>query len=434
MRTISLKEEGLPMWSCKGRWMFALGMICGVAWTLTSWAADWPQFLGPERDGIAHDAKDLPRSWPAKGPAVVWERPMGMGYAGPCIFGDSVLVLDREGDARDVLRRMRLSDGQDVWQFAYEAPGKLDHNGSRSTPATDGKLVFSVGPFGHIRAVNFADGKLVWQADLLKDWGAKRPNWGVAQSPLLWNDWVIFTPWGSKAAIVALNKVDGKMVWSTPNPGGVDQDYQSAVPMMLGDTPTIVSAGRQGSCVLGVDAQTGKELWVYKGYKSEWHIPSPTVIDKERVLLTGGYGAGSVMLKISKTPQGYEAKEVWKGKAMGSKIPQALLYQDHIYCNSADVSGGLKCLTLDGEIKWDSKAAGKTFDMGNLLLADGLLFLIEGKAGTLFMIEASPEGYKELAIASLLKAPEVWAPLAYSNGKLIIRDQHKMVCLDLLAQ
>ncbi len=119
---------------------------------------------------------------------------------------------------------------------------------------------------------------------------------------------------------------------------------------------------------------------------------------------------------------------------MGSKCAQALLWDGYIYGNSADVGGGLRCLTLDGEIKWDSKqAGGGTFDLGNLIIADGLIYVINGGNGDITMAEASPEGYKQLGRAKLLAPPEPWAPLAYSDGKLVVRDMHKVYCLDLKA-
>jgi outer membrane protein assembly factor BamB len=412
--------------------------LCAVLGVATlSLAADWPQFLGPDSNGIASDAKGLPRQWPATGPKVMWTTSVGIGYAGPAIFGDSVLILDREGDAKDVLRRIGLKDGKDVWRFDYDAPGKLDHNGSRSTPATDGKLVFCIGPFGQIHAVNFADGKEVWKADLLKDWEAVKPNWGVSTSPLLYGKWVIMAPWGKKAALVAYEKETGKVAWTTLNPKGIIQDYQSPVAMKLAGREMIVSNGRQGY-MIGVDAMTGTQLWEYTGYaasKKGWNIPSPIQAPDDRVLITGGYGAGSAMIKIEAQGDQFVVKELWKNLNMGTKCNQALVYNGFIYCNSADVGKGLICLTFDGEVKWDSKAQNKTFDMGDILIADGLIFVLHGKSGDLYMVEASPEGYKELGKASLLSAGENWAPMAYANGKLIIRDYAKqMVCLDLMAK
>lgn len=395
-------------------------------------AADWPQFLGSDRNGVASDASGLARSWPDDGPKVLWQTPTGEGFGGACVYGDSVLLLDRKVGEKDILRHIRLADGEEVWRSAYDAPGKLNHQGSRSTPATDGDLVFTVGTHGHIRAVKFADGSVVWSAHLLNDWGAKLPNWGVATSPLLLDHKVIVSPWGSKAALVAYNKADGKVVWQTPNPSGKGHDYSSPVRMTLGGKTMIVATGKNGSHTIGVDAETGKQLWLYNGYSCGIHIPSPTILEDGRVLLTGGYGAGSAMFKVEAQENGFKVDELWKTKAFGSTISQAVIHDGHIYLNKGYKQSvhGMACATLDGTPKWET-GRSPGFDMGPVFLADGLIFAINGNGGDLVMVAPDPNGYKELGRASVLSGQKVWAPMAFSNGKLIVRDHSKLVCVEL---
>jgi len=408
-------------------------LLAAVPFVAGTAHADWPQFLGPRRDGIAHDAKGLARSWPAGGPRKVWSIPVGRGYGGAAIHGDSVLLLDRDGNSGDVLRRLRLADGKETWRFAYSASGQVQYPGSRSTPATDGDLIFTVGPFGHIHAVNFADGKPVWKAHLLRDWQAKRPQWGVATSPLLLGDLVIVAPWGRKAALVAYNKKTGQVAWTTPNPRGVIQEYQSPVPMTLCGKQMVVASGRRGF-VIGADARSGQQLWEYGGYvKTGWNIPSPIAAGNDQVLITGGYKCGSAMIKIVRAAGGYAARQIWKNNNMGSHIAQALVHGGNIYVNSIDFGGGLRCLGLDGQIRWNSRANRRRFERGNLIIADGLIFVADGRKGQIYMVEATPEGYKELAHTAILKGPQVWAPMAYADGKLIVRDLNKVVCLDVKA-
>ena len=416
------------------RAVMVFGAIAAWGMAACALAADWPQFLGPRRDGVAHAEKGLARAWPASGPKVLWEMPVGLGYGGAALYGDSVLLLDREDDARDVIRRIRLADGKEIWRYPYDAPGRLDHNGGRGMPATDGNLVFSIGTFGHIFAVRFSDGGVVWQGHLLQDWGSQRPNWGVATSPLLYGDWVVMMPWGRKAALVAFEKATGKVVWTTPNPRGVVLEYQSPIPMKLGEQEMILAAGKRGY-LIGVDARTGRQLWEYTDYPQKgWAIPSPVPIGDGRIFLTGGYAQGCVMLKVEQQGEAWRVAELWRNDNMGSKCAQVLLYNGYLYGNSSDVGGGLRCLTLDGQVKWDSKASGqRQFDLGNLIIADGLIYIIDGRSGQLVMAEATPDGYKELGAARLLSPPEVWAPLAVKDGKLVIRDQHKLVCIDATA-
>jgi outer membrane protein assembly factor BamB len=341
-----------------------------------------------------------------------------------------VHILARETGRRDILRRLRLSDGEEVWRYAYDAPGRIDHPGSRSTPATDGEMVYSVGAIGHLKAVRFSDGQVVWEKHLLSDWGGKLPSWAVSQSPLMLGDKVIVAPWGPRAAVVAYDKRTGEVLWTTPNPRGVDLDYQSVVPMMLDGRQTIVSSGRHGYTI-GLDAATGQQLWEFAGYNCQWQVPSPTIIDGNRILLTGGYGAGSVMFQVVGAGGGYRTQVVWQNKNLGSHIGQALLYNGHIYANSQDTRGGLRCLSLDGRIVWDSAQSRRRFERGNLIIAGELVFIVDGSNGDLIVADTDPSGYKELATVKVLGGKEAWAPLAYSNGMLVLRDQQKLVCLSL---
>jgi outer membrane protein assembly factor BamB len=421
----------------------AFGMMVAFGMAACAAAEDWPQFLGPQSDGVVHDAKGLARAWPATGPKVLWDKPVGDGYGGAAIYGDSVLLLDREGNAGDVLRRYNLADGKEVWHFAYPAPGKIDHNGGRSTPATDGDMVFTIGPFGQINAVKFSDGNPVWNKNLLADWGAKQPAWAVSTSPLLYGDWVIVMPWGKKAALVAYEKATGNVAWTTPNPKGVDEEYQSPIPMKADGRDIILATGLQGY-MIGVDAKTGEQLWSHQVWplgRTWWDIPSPTLIGDGRIFMTGGYGKGAVMLKLARLTDGekqqpenagqqYKVTQLWANKNMGSKCAQALLCNGYLYGNSSDVGGGLRCVTLDGQVKWDSKVQ---FGLGNLIIADGLIYAIQGDNGALVMAEVSPDGYKELGRVPMLAPPEPWAPPAFKDGKLIVRDMHKIYCLDVTA-
>ncbi len=392
--------------------------------------ANWPQFLGHNRDGIVRDADGLPSSYSQDNVRLRWQTETGPGFGGAAIYGDSVLIIDRVQQKGDVIRRLRLADGREVWRCPYAAPGNISYPGSRSTPATDGRLVFTVGPMGHLSAVTLSRGQPVWQRNLLQDWGGQKPNWAVAQSPLLVGNMVVVAPWGNRAAVVAYDKASGRVVWTTPNSAGKIMDYQSVVLMMLGDRLTLVSCGRQGYTI-GVDARTGQQIWAYSGYRCNNHIPSPAVVPGNRILLTGGYGAGSVVLEIGRQGSRYGVRELWKNGNLGTTTAQALVWDGYIYANSKDRGGGLRCLSLDGDILWDTRQSRLMFDLGSILIAGGQIFQINGQGGELFIARATPEGYNELGRINVLDGRQVWAPMAYSNGCLVMRDQRKMVCLDL---
>lgn len=397
--------------------------------------ADWPQFLGADRDGVAEEAEGLARSWPADGPKVVWRLEVTTGYACPSVHGDAVFLMENTPGRADGVRRLNLADGREVWKQEWEARNRTQYPGSRSTPATDGESVYALGTTGRLVALDFKTGRVSWTKDLMGDWQAQIPGWGVAQSPLLLGDLVIVMPWGRRAAVVAYNKKTGEVAWTTPNSSGRSMDYQSPVPMMLGDRLTILCSGRNGYTI-GVDAENGRELWSYGGVKGRsffvaWDIPSPVAVGTNHVLLTGGYGAGAALVRISGAGNGYRASEVWHNRSIGSQIAPALVHDRHFYANSFDSRGGLRCVNGSGEVVWDSNVR---MENGSILIADGLLYAVNGNTGDLLMVEASSEGYKELGRArNLLKGKEIWGYMAYSNGRLLVRDKTHLLCLDVRA-
>ncbi len=410
-------------------------VFCAAMWFApTNARADWPQFLGPHRNAMAPEAKGLAKSWPMEGPKEVWRTSVSRGFGGAAIGGDRVIFMDREGTARDVVRCLRLSDGEELWRYAYDAPGRLSFPGSRTTPATDGELVFTVGGFGHVHALDLAAGKPKWKAHLLEDWEAKLPHWGVATSSLLLSKAVVFAPWGRRAALVAYDKKSGRVLWTTPNRRNKKLAYASPTPMKLKGKTMIVAIGA-GGYTIGVDARTGEELWSYSGYSCSIQIPSPVVLGRGRLMLTGGYGAGSAVIQVQSVGGRYRVKEVWRNRAIGSTLAQPVVYRGYIYLNSGfkNKEFGLACLSSTGRVLWDTDRS-PNFDMGPVLLLGKTLLAVDGKSGDLVMVSPSPRKYKEAARASVLKGPVAWAPMAFSDGRLVLRDRRNVVCLDLRAR
>jgi len=151
-----------------------------------------------------------------------------------------------------------------------------------------------------------------------------------------------------------------------------------------------------------------------------------------KIFLTSGYGFGCAMIKVTKSGDKFTAKELFKDKRSGSKVPPAIHYDGHIYSNT-EIGDSLQCLSADGNVKW--KTGGKlSLSLGSLLIADDLLFVQGGSSGVLHLVEASPKGFNELAKAKLLSGKEIWAPMALSNGLLVIRDQSQMKCVKVSAK
>jgi len=182
-------------------------------------AQDWPQFLGPERNSTSPQ-KGLLRSWPEKGPEVLWSVNAGMGYGGPVIKNGKVYLLDRDDEVGDIMRCFNLQTGEELWKFSYNSPGTLPFPGSRSIPAVDERNVYSVGPNGDLYCIDINTHKPVWIKNIWTDFGGKNlPVWGISQNPLIYKDLLIVASQAPQAGVVAYNKNTGNIVWQTPNLG-----------------------------------------------------------------------------------------------------------------------------------------------------------------------------------------------------------------------
>ena len=189
--------------------------------------------------------------------------------------------------------------------------------------------------------------------------------------------------------------------------------------------------------VVSFDLNTGKELWQYMGLHSYGTITPALVIDDRRLFLTdcsydGAYDPVSIMLEIIKEKDEFSVKELFLTEEAGSKMHPAILFEDHLYLNHTKNPRQMKCLNLDGDVLWEEGSA-PGFELGGMILVNGLILNQNGKNGDIHLIRPSPEGYKELGKASFFdsKKSQAWAPLAFSQGLLIIRDMEKMVCVDL---
>ena len=394
-------------------------------------SADWPQFQGENRDGISLET-GLMRSWPKDGPRVIWSFPLGEGYGGPAVRDGEVYVLDRVEEREEILRCLDLATGKELWQYAYNAPGSVGHSGSRTPPTVDEKYVYSVGMMGDFLCVNRETHQPVWHKNIVTDFGNKAPRWGVAQSPSLWRNLVILAPQDKDAFVVAYDRESGDLVWKSAAHGKVG--YSTPVIATLAGVEQVVMVAGMGKTA-GISLENGQVLWTYTGWKCKIPIPYLTPLPNDRLFITGGYNAGSAMIQVHRDGDSFQIEELYKTDECGSQIHQPLFYEDHLYVNSNsnERQDGMLCMTLGGEIKWRTKGVPglPLFERGNLLLADGMIVSLDGKTGVLHLVEPTTEGYKELARTKVFDGNKMWSPMALSRGKLLLRDQEQMKCLDL---
>jgi outer membrane protein assembly factor BamB len=392
-----------------------------------SHAADWPQFMGPNGDATSSE-KGLLRAWPAGGPKVLWATSMGPGYGGAAIRQSKVYVLDRVEQQKDVLRCFDLISGEEEWTFGYDAPGRLDHDGSRSTPAVTGKHVFTIGPFGHVHCLDRATHQVVWKKDLVNDYGSKRPNWGMAQSPTLYNDMVILAPQSQKIGLLALDQATGQERWRSEPIGPMA--YGSALLLTLADVEQFVIVNNPG--VTGIRASDGKVLWKY-AHECRIPVPNVTAMGKDRLFVTGAYRAGSAVIQVAGSGDAWTATELGRNEQIGGHCHPALFHKEHVYvlCNVNERKDGMVCFDAEGKVLWQTKNDPNLDKGGSILTGDGLMYVMDGRTGELHIVDPSPAGFKSLGATKLLDGREIWAPLALADGKLLIRDQSQLKCVDI---
>ncbi len=402
-------------------------------------AADWPGYLGPRRDGTSTE-KGLLRAWPKEGPKVLWTIPLGGGYGGPAVSGGKVYVLDRDDAVGDKLRCLDLATGKELWSFAYGAPGRYDHPGSRTTPAVDGDIVYTFGPAGNLHAVSTKTQKPVWSKNVWTEFGGgSLPRWALTQNPLVYRNLLIVGVQTSQTSVAAYDKLTGELKWTSPvldgapgyvSPSIVKVGAEDHLVMILAAKGFGRSAG--GGGVNGLDPLSGKALWKYTNWQCGIPVPHAVDAGEGRVLVTGGYSAGAAMIKVQKAADGtYNVTELFKNINFGAHTQPPILHKDHFYVPYTinERSDGLVCMTMTGEVRWKT-GDEPPFNKGGAVLADGLLLSVDGNT-KLYLIEPDPSGFKPLASAVVLEPGENWAPIALVDGKLLIRDQKQMKCLQV---
>jgi outer membrane protein assembly factor BamB len=434
-------------------------LILLIISTIIIQAQDWPQYLGPNRNSTSPQ-KGILRSWPEKGPEVLWSINVGIGYGGPVIRDNKVYMLDRDDKVGDIMRCFDFTSGKELWRYSYDAPGSVMFPGSRSVPAVDGNYVYSCGHNGDLYCIDINTHKPVWNKNVWTDFGGTElPIWAITQCPLIYRNLLIIASQAPDAGVVAYDKLTGKVVWKTPNlgnesyasPSVVKIDGNDHIAMVISSTNPIGhrELPQTPGKIVGIEPLTGKILWEY----NDWvcHISVPCALDagNNKVIVVGGYEHGVVMIKVDKKADGtYSVTELFKHNVFGDHTKPPILHNGYFYAQFTTNSrrDGLICMNMDGEIMWKTTRS-PLFDKGSMILADGLILATDGRE-TLYLIEPDPSGFKPLASAVLLgqagtpdndpMASRVggsiqnWAPIALTDGKLLIRDQSRMMCVKVV--
>jgi outer membrane protein assembly factor BamB len=301
---------------------------------------------------------------------------------------------------------------------------------TRTVPALADKFVVAMDPKCHVLCLDAVTGELRWGLNLVTEFGATIPPWYTGQCPLIDGDAVILAPGGHDALLAAVELGTGKARWRAPNPRDWKMTHSSVMPMEFGGRRFYVYCGSGG--VAGISAKDGTLLWDTTAWKiSIANVPSPLVLDGGRILLAGGYNAGSMLLQLRDQGGKISPQIIWRlaPEEFGATQHTPLFHDGHLFGTRPD--GQFVCLGLDGKVVWASPA-GDPFGLGPFLLADGLFFVMND-AGKLSLVEDSAARFNLLAQAQVLQGRESWGPLALAGGRLLARDFTRLVCLDVSA-
>jgi outer membrane protein assembly factor BamB len=392
-----------------------------LALSLAALAGDWPQLLGPNRNGTATE-KGLIDSFAREGPPVVWEHKVGEGYASPAIAGGKLIVFHRVADD-DVVECLAAATGKPLWKHAYRTDyrdnlGKGD--GPRSTPVISSDKVYTLGAAGQLLCLNMTSGEKVWQKELLKEYTVPQSYFGVGTTPLVEGKLLLVNVGGEGAGIVAFDKQTGKEVWKSTEQGA---SYSSPIAAMIDGVRHVFFFTRQG--LVSLDPAVGKvrfsKRWRAR-YDASVNAAMPVLLGGDHLLLTASYETGAVLLKVRK--DGVE--EVWKSKeALSAHFSTPVAVGDQLYGFDGRQEAGAQLRCIDwktGKVRWTEPG----FGCGSIIAAGKQLFVLS-ESGNLVLVEASGERYREKARASVLGAP-CRAHLALADGLLYARDGGKLVC------
>lgn len=427
------------------RFTFCLTIFAALSGSVRSEEPDsWPQWRGPNRDGLSA-SKGLLKSWEGTTPKLAWmTEGMGGGYASISVADGKIFTTGNLADGQAVMAVSR-TNGETLWStLITDQVPKHGYEGSRSTPTYDNGRVYVVASSGRIVCLNAENGQQVWAREFA-DWNGKMMSgWGFSESPLVDGDWVLCTPGGNDAMIVALDKNTGKEVWKSAigefgdgknkNEQDVRQGaaYSSIVVCEGAGVKQYVQLVGQG--VIGVRARDGQFLWGYEEASNPTaNIPTP-VVSGDYVFTSTGYGTGSALLKLSRSGAGVSAEEIYflDAKTFQNHHGGLLLIDGYIYSGHKHNNGFPICVEMEtGKVIWGGDERGPGKGSAAITYADGHL-VFRYQDGVVALIEATPEGYRlKGQFTPEFQERESWAHPVILDGMLYLREQDKLMCYDL---
>lgn len=403
------------------------GSAAGLSFAQEDTKGDWPQFLGPGRNGISQET-GLLTEWPDGGPKIIWRVPGGVGMSGLAISQGRVLTMVQR-ESKQWAIALDAKSGQTKWQTPV-APNYKNGmgNGPRATPAiAEGRAFFFTGE-GLLVAIDINDGSVFWLHNVIDELKGTIAEYGMASSPLVVGANVVVTPGIPGASVVAYDMKSGKLAWKS---GDDAAGYSSPAVLELAGRKQLVVYN--GEAAIGLVPETGKSLWRYP-YETNFNCNIATPLAyKDQLFISSGENHGCVMLSFKGSGDKIDVGETWSSQGSQSVLRNewqtSILIDGHLYgfdnVGAAGPVTHLTCVNADtGKRVWQKPRFGK----GNLIAADGKLFIVTIN-GELVVARVTPKAYEEIGRSQLI-GPTRQAP-ALSNGLLYLRDNEEIICLDV---
>ena len=373
-------------------------------------AADWPQWRGPNRDGVS--SEKVSASWPAAGPKVLWRAAVGTGFSSISVSEGRVYTMGNLKN-EDTVWCFEAGSGRVLWRHTYAAQlgPQWYEGGPGSTPTVSGHQVFTISKWGDVFCLEAARGTVIWQRDLRQD-GVKPNRWGFAGSPLIWGDRVILN---AGTAGIALDRATGRIVWSNgTNAGG----YASPTRFDSGDRESVLIFAAKH--LVALDPPSGRELW-RQLWETDWDTNNTDPLVHGGRIFISSFSRGCGLFSV---PEG-APQVVYTNKVLHNHLSPGIVVGDYLYAfnGEAKQETDFRCLHLPtGELKWSRKDPA----FGTLIRAGDKLLVLSEK-GELLLAEPSPADFKPLARAKVLSGV-CWTPPALANGRLYVRNAKGDLC------
>lgn len=404
--------------------MVASALLPAVALAQDKRAADWPQFLGPTRNGVYHGG-DIPATWPASGPRSLWNKGVGEGFAGPVVVGNRLILFHRRGK-REIVECLDTADGETLWSFGYPTDYRDDFGfdeGPRATPAVAQGRVYTYGAQGDLHCLDLQKGTELWSVDTYKNFGVRKGFFGAACSPLVDDGKVLLNVGGRDGAgIVAFDARSGAVLWKATDD---EASYSSPTTATIAGRSHGLFFTRNG--LVDVDAASGEVL-----HQKRWrarinasvNAATPLVV-ADQIFLSASYQTGAILLRLNDGA----LNEIWSSdNALSAHYATPVYHDGHLYGyhGRQEFGPSLRCVELGtGKVKWSEDR----FGAGTLTLA-GEQLLILNEDGTLLLAPATPTAFEPTARAVIAPAT-VRAYAALAAGRLYARNQSTLVAVDL---